>query len=139
MDIKEILNSTIYKRILDQATKVVGKKNKLLLLCTQVLSRIQKGDSPTSVAKDALHQIKVLVDLIQCTVTGKYKDMQVKSLVTVVAALIYFLSPIDIIPDFIPLLGFVDDFALISWVFSTISSEVQLFEKWRSQYQVREV
>ncbi len=49
----------------------------------------------------------------------------------VVAGLLYFLSPIDAIPDWLPGLGLVDDLAVLTWVMRKWSDELQAFRLWR--------
>ena len=44
---------------------------------------------------------------------GEYRAISPQALVAVVAGLLYFLSPIDAIPDWLPGLGFVDDLAVL--------------------------
>ncbi|HAW24901.1 MAG TPA: hypothetical protein DCX38_16380, partial [Pseudomonas sp.] len=48
-----------------------------------------------------------------------------------VAGLLYFLSPMDAIPDWIPGLGFVDDLAVLGWIIRKWSGELQAFRTWR--------
>ena len=45
-----------------------------------------------------------------------------------VVALTYVISPIDIIPDFLPLIGVVDDLGLVALVLSMLSGEVRAYE-----------
>jgi len=47
-----------------------------------------------------------------------------------VAALVYFISPLDFIPDFIPMLGFADDLALLTFVISKVGDELEKFQLW---------
>lgn len=63
---------------------------------------------------------------------GEYRAVSKPALLAVVAALLYFLSPMDAIPDWIPGLGFLDDLAVLSWVMRKWSSELQAFRVWKS-------
>jgi uncharacterized membrane protein YkvA (DUF1232 family) len=47
--------------------------------------------------------------------------------VSVVAGLMYFLSPVDAIPDFIPVFGMLDDIAVLAWVMKSLSDELSAF------------
>lgn len=42
-----------------------------------------------------------------------------------IAALVYFINPIDIIPDFVPLTGFLDDAAMITGAIASIRSSIK--------------
>ena len=62
---------------------------------------------------------------------GEYRAISPKALISVVAGLMYFLSPIDAIPDFIPVFGMLDDIAVLAWVMKTLDGELSAFRAWR--------
>lgn len=43
----------------------------------------------------------------------------------VVAAILYFITPIDAVPDIAPLIGFLDDFGVIAWTIRFLGSEIK--------------
>ena len=47
----------------------------------------------------------------------------------ILGSIVYLLSPIDLAPDLLPLLGQIDDIALVALLFSELSK--QIFEGWR--------
>ena len=51
-------------------------------------------------------------------------------MIRVIAVLIYFVSPIDILPDFLPIVGLTDDIALMLWLFSGIKDDIEKFRQW---------
>ncbi|WP_149087859.1 YkvA family protein [Pseudomonas prosekii] len=64
---------------------------------------------------------------------GEYRGISRKSILTVVAGLMYFLSPLDAIPDFIPVLGMFDDIAVLAWIMKTLDDELNAFRAWRNR------
>ncbi|WP_070886551.1 YkvA family protein [Pseudomonas argentinensis] len=62
---------------------------------------------------------------------GSYRAVNPQALVAIVAGLIYFVSPLDALPDFIPGLGLVDDLAVLAWVMKTWGGELDAFRTWR--------
>jgi uncharacterized membrane protein YkvA (DUF1232 family) len=58
------------------------------------------------------------------------KKLSSSTLGLVVLALVYFLSPIDIIPDFLGVFGFADDLSVILAVFAKLKDEVEEFLDW---------
>jgi uncharacterized membrane protein YkvA (DUF1232 family) len=60
----------------------------------------------------------------------EYRVVPLKTLVAIVAAMIYFLNPIDLIPDAILGFGFTDDLAVLSWVLKSAQQELEAFSTW---------
>ncbi|MDR9752303.1 YkvA family protein [Pseudomonas sp. SZMC_28357] len=64
---------------------------------------------------------------------GDYRAISGKSLIAVVAGLMYFVSPVDAIPDFIPVFGMLDDVAVLAWLMKTLDNELNAFRAWRNR------
>ncbi len=56
----------------------------------------------------------------------------VRSILLVIAAVLYFMNPLDLIPDAIIGLGFTDDFAVLTGVYKLIGSELEKFSAWET-------
>lgn len=74
-------------------------------------------------------QIRLMYCYLRDIATGKYKDYDVGCLIYIIAATLYLLSPIDLIPDFLPM-GFVDDTAIIIWALNVTSKELDRYMEW---------
>jgi uncharacterized membrane protein YkvA (DUF1232 family) len=74
--------------------------------------------------------IQLLDRLLQAWKSGSYKGVSVQTLVSIVAAILYFITPLDVIPDFIPGVGYIDDAAVIAWLISNISDDLDEFRSW---------
>ncbi len=79
--------------------------------------------------------------LVKAYAKGDYRDVSKKNIALIVAALLYFISPLDLIPDAIPILGFMDDMAVIGFILSTLGEELLKYESFeevrQSQYAQR--
>ncbi|WP_152221675.1 YkvA family protein [Pseudomonas sp. SCB32] len=75
--------------------------------------------------------LKLLQELLVAWVRGDYRGISSQALVSVVAALLYFLSPVDLIPDWLPGVGLLDDLAVLAWVVRRWQSELDAFKVWR--------
>lgn len=64
---------------------------------------------------------------------GRYKALPWASIVKGVLGMLYFVSFVDFIPDFIPALGLLDDFVVIAWVVNAIREDLDKFKQWENQ------
>ena len=113
-DAEEVVESNV-------AVKSLIQKVLALLAIPKVRKEIKK----------VIEKVKVLVEMLGAYVKGEYKKIPKKTLVLLVAALIYLVNPFDLIPDFIPGIGYVDDAGVIIFVFQSIYEDIQKFEKWK--------
>ncbi len=75
--------------------------------------------------------VKLLQSLCLAWWRGEYRAISPKALVTIVAGLLYFVSPIDAIPDWLLGVGFLDEIAVLGWVLKTVADELARFRAWR--------
>lgn len=61
--------------------------------------------------------------------SGRYKDYSMTALITLVAGMVYVVSPIDIILDFIPVVGFTDDITVFLFVLKSVNDELERYRK----------
>lgn len=74
--------------------------------------------------------LMTLIRLVRAWVSGEYKDVPWETIIWAIAAIIYFLNPFDLIPDFIPVIGYVDDAAVIAWTIKSIYDDLEDFKRW---------
>ncbi len=79
---------------------------------------------------DGLDDLYTLLRLLTAYATGEYREIAVRSMVAVVAALIYFVNPMDVIPDFVATFGFLDDLTVLAFVVRTFKDEIDKFIEW---------
>ena len=81
---------------------------------------------------DVIQPIKASYRLIRAYANGTYRNISLENFGLIVAAIIYFVMPIDALPDFIAGLGFADDAVVLIWTFSKVSEELERFLDWES-------
>lgn len=77
--------------------------------------------------------LQAVVRLVRAWGQRKYRGVGAGTLVLLLAALMYFVSPIDAIVDAIPLLGLIDDAAVLAWVFGQVRAELDAFRTWEAR------
>ncbi len=73
--------------------------------------------------------------LLKDRVTGKYTETPWSTIAALTGALLYVLSPLDVIPDFIPLAGFIDDAAVFGFVLVLSKDDLARYREWRKMQQ----
>jgi len=77
--------------------------------------------------------LQTSVRLVRAWGRREYRGVGRGTIVLIVGALLYFVSPIDAIIDAIPVLGFLDDAAVLAWVFGQARAELHAFRAWEEQ------
>ena len=95
----------------------------------------RKGNSEGSRLGKLKDDLRLLQSLCLAYWRGEYRDISPKAILSIVAGLMYFLSPLDAIPDWIPGLGMFDDIAVLAWVMKHLTDELDAFRAWRDQQQ----
>jgi uncharacterized membrane protein YkvA (DUF1232 family) len=124
-----ILKSVFFKKAQGQAGKYVGNSEKLVDLAKAVFQKLQSVGFKGNLS-EFQKSVQLLIRLVRAYASGRYKDLSVKSLLSIVAVLIYFLSPIDLVPDFLPVIGIADDIALVVWLMNLLGDEINKFSEW---------
>ena len=75
--------------------------------------------------------IPIMISLIKHYVEGKYTTVPYGTILAIMSALIYVLSPVDIIPDFMPFVGHLDDVAVIGLCLSMVKTDIEAYDEWR--------
>lgn len=96
---------------------------------------MKNAESRSDLAAKGKEKINILLRMLKAYIRGDYRRIPWKTLTLITAGLIYFVNPFDLIPDFIPISGFVDDVALILWIFNTAAKDIEVFEEWEKNMQ----
>jgi uncharacterized membrane protein YkvA (DUF1232 family) len=116
----------------DQASRLAGKKGRILLLLSRLGTKMSKTNWTPVQKQMVKEKFFVLGRLAKAYATGRYRAVPWRAMLILLAAVIYFLNPIDLIPDLIPILGLTDDFAVLLWVYNAMGAEVDKFLDWEA-------
>lgn len=79
-----------------------------------------------------LADIPLLCSMIYDYVKGEYREIPIGTIIGCTAALLYFVSPIDLIPDFIPVVGQVDDVVVLVHALKAVHQDLQNYGAWKT-------
>ncbi|WP_413617039.1 YkvA family protein [Hymenobacter latericus] len=128
----QISKNAIFSLFMSRAGKLLGKPFKVVLVLNEVADKLSSAESKDNKFKQLLDAGRSLVRLVQAYVNGSYRQIETGTIVSGLAVLLYTLSPIDLVPDFIPVLGFLDDLSLLSWFIGKFQSEIRRFREWEA-------
>lgn len=123
--------------LLERAKRLLDKPTAILQLLKQAAQRIRLYDNSKEMAQDLKERLILLLRLIKAYVTGQYKEFSEKNLLLSLAALLYFISPIDFMADFLPVIGIMDDLALLTWVVGNFKQELDAFQDWEDRDKIK--
>lgn len=88
--------------------------------------------------KEYFEKAKLLFSMIKDYYRGDYREISSMNIALIGAIFLYVLSPIDLIPDFIPLAGYLDDAAVIAYGLKKLNNEIEKYQLWQSTRMERE-
>lgn len=130
------MKNVFFDRALNTAARLSGNAGRIMLLVGRLGEKMTHVNwSKVSVAT-AKEKLSVFSRMASAYASGRYRGVPWKTMMIMLAAIIYFLNPLDLIPDFIPLMGLTDDFGVLVWVYNAASTEVDKFLTWEKSISV---
>ena len=77
------------------------------------------------------NDIRTMLAMLLDYVTGRYRDVPWKTIAAIIGAILYFASPIDFIPDFIPFFGYLDDALVIALAVDLVRDDLVAYRTWK--------
>lgn len=80
---------------------------------------------------DMSQEAGMLFDMVKDYASGTYRETPRSTVLAGTVALLYVLNPFDLMPDFIPGIGFIDDMSMLALVIGSIRKDVEDYSRWR--------
>jgi uncharacterized membrane protein YkvA (DUF1232 family) len=125
-----MIKNAFFKLAVGKAAKMAGKPGRLIMLLSNLALKLRGVNWKALKKEDAKEKFFILGRLIKAYAQGQYKSIPWKTFLIIVAAVIYFINPLDFVPDLIPIAGLADDFAVLLWVYNAVGGEVEKFLLW---------
>jgi uncharacterized membrane protein YkvA (DUF1232 family) len=116
------------KRYESRAAELLADPEKTRSLVEQAQKKGQRSGALTGYWEDFV----TLTRMVRAYVDGTYRTVPWRTILVATAAIVYFVSPIDFIPDFLAGIGLVDDMAVLAWTLGAIQTALADFRAWQA-------
>lgn len=121
--------NTFFIRAINNAKEIFSNKEKVIETLDSAFQKSIDLENDKGEISKLTDKVKLFIRMIRSYVLGEYREVPLKTILLIFASLIYFINPFDLIGDFIPGLGYVDDVALILWVLKSVEEDILKFEE----------
>ncbi len=91
------------------------------------------GESLPAKVGGLWRDIKTLLAMFFDILTGRYRAAPLKTIAVLIIAVLYLVSPIDLLPDFIPLFGYLDDAFIFILAIDLVRDDLNAYRNWQQQ------
>ena len=117
-----------YEKGCKKAEKLLENPDKL----EEFLQKLEKKKKKIPLVGNTFSIVPAMISLVRSYVKKEYTEIPLGSIVGIISALIYILSPIDLIPDGVPGAGYLDDAAvLLVCLKAGAEDDIKEYQKWR--------
>ncbi len=113
-----------FRRRAERTARNPGKVGILASRAGEKLRRHRRALAPLR------EDLPALLRLAKAWARRDYTALPWRAIVGLVAGLLYFVSPLDAVPDFLPFLGFLDDAAVLGFILRALEKDVHAFREW---------
>lgn len=92
----------------------------------QIYSETQRAGAPGLLAR-----AKATPSMVRDAFRGDYKGLGTAKLALLIVGLVYIVSPLDAVPEFLPFIGVADDLGVAMWLLATLVSAAGDYVDWR--------
>jgi uncharacterized membrane protein YkvA (DUF1232 family) len=113
-----------------RASRLVHDHDALKETLEKANKKLKDSESDDQLKSKLIAYVKLVVRMIRNSINGNYQKLPWQTLVMMVAGLIYFLAPLDALPDFIPVAGLVDDATILLWLGKSFQDDLSKYKAW---------
>lgn len=122
-----------YEADVEDAETIIKNDEKV----DELLNKAQMKMKKKSVTNAGVlyEDIKLLINLLKDWISKDYREVPMGTVVSLLAGVIYFVNPFEIMPDYIPLIGYIDDAFLLSLIIRQFNRDMQKYAIWKAKNQ----
>ncbi|MBR2559190.1 MAG: DUF1232 domain-containing protein [Firmicutes bacterium] len=98
---------------------------------SDLLAKMETKVREIPVAADLISDVPLMIGMVKGYINRTYESVSPKVIAILVAAFIYLVKRKDLVPDGIPILGLVDDLAVLGLALKLSEPELKAFKAWQ--------
>src|SRR2546421_1046125 len=126
----EITQSAAFRRAAIDAEGYAREPTRLRQLVADAAGKISV--IPRGPFADTWPYLMGMIRLLRDYHRAEYRDISEQNLQIIIAAILYFVSPFDVIPDWVPVLGHIDDAFVVSLALKSVRGDLDTFMAWET-------
>lgn len=121
------------RKIWQKAKKTATDKEAMKSTLSAAGNKLKRLAENSNELKEFKSKLEILMRMFRSHLNGEYRAFPISTIILIVFALAYFITPTDLIPDFIPALGFTDDASVVFLVMKKINRDIKKFYEWEDE------
>ena len=121
------------RKIWQKAKETATDKEAMKSTLTKAGNKLKSLAENSRELRELNTKLEILLRMFQSHINGEYRAFPVSTIVLIVFALVYFITPTDLIPDFIPALGFTDDATVVLLIVKKLNRDIKKFYEWEDE------
>lgn len=122
----------LYQKCVDKARRILGNREKVGKTLRKARKIVEKFRFIPKF-KELSRHICDFCDLLADYFEGLYPNLPMSTIVALLAGLLYLVLPFDVIADFFPAVGWVDDAAVLAFVMAAEQNDVKEYKAWKKK------
>lgn len=121
------------KKIWEKAKKTATDKEEMKATLSKAGNKIKRLAENSNELQELKSKLEILMRMFKAYISREYSAFPVSTIILIVFALVYFITPTDLIPDFIPAIGFTDDASVVLLVMKKLNRDIKKFHRWEEE------
>ena len=113
----------------DESVEILNDQDKM----NDFLNKMEEKVKEIPLVGNKLSNVPVFIQLIKDFTTKKYSIIPVGIVIAIISSLLYVLLPIDLISDYLPIIGYIDDAAVVGACLKLVDSDVKKYIEWKEE------
>ncbi len=131
---EQVNQNKFFKNAKQRASQILKNRERLNHLLRISGDKLKEVNLKNIKNSSLVERLMVFSRMIRAYAKGHYRGIKITNVLLLVAAVVYFVTPLDLVPDFIPITGLIDDFTVVLWVYNKLQDEIDTYLAWENSF-----